>query len=168
MKSVLEETIGKGDWAIELALPYIDGETVLEHEQLIRQLIGSIFDIKTTFIAPRLLVEVRQPVVGRVANAIIRMCLHGVQSCVVRTLFPGDPALSADVKASHIILRYGDGRVIEQETTMSHDSRGGEPLIHSVTVMFDRFHVETNEWVRPGRPILSIVRPAEIPVAEVV
>jgi hypothetical protein len=166
------QNVRKTDWVIEdLTLPYIDGESEPEHRRIIKQLIESVFEVTTTFLAPRLVLYVHQPVVGRVANAVIRMCLHGIESCVVRTLVPGEPLLSADVRSSHIILRYADGRVVAQETVMTHDPHcSEEPLTHTVTVVFDKFHVETNEWVKlataHSRAVLSLVKDTGSNIAE--
>src|SRR4051812_33372533 len=110
--------VRKRDFKISFVLPMAQGEQQADYDRSLNDLIDAVYAVRPSFLAPRLFVEIRQPLTGDIANSVIRICKHGVEACRIRTLFPDRPDLSDNEDCSHIRYEYAIGQCVEQETAM--------------------------------------------------
>lgn len=120
------------------------------------ELIEAIHVVKPSFLTPRLIIEVYQPLVGSVHETVSKMCADGVDEIRINTQIPGRPDLATDDDGGHLVYRYEDGKVIDQQTTMSKDAMDGDDfMVHWLSLEFLRGAILTNEWVSEN----NVLRP---------
>lgn len=110
----------------------------------------AVYVVKPSFLAPRLLIEVYQPVVGNVHNTIIGICRNGLRSCAINTLLPNRPDLAMMDDCGHLVYSYVNGNVIEQQTIMTKDAVAGDDfMVHMLLLEFEQAEFVSNEWQKP-------------------
>ena len=120
------------------------------------ELVEAIHVVKPSFMSARLILQVYQPLVGSVHETVSDMCENGVREIRINTLIPGRPDLAVDDDSGHLIYRYEDGKVIDQETVMSKDAIDGDDfMVHHISLQFLKGSILTNEWVSEN----NILRP---------
>ncbi len=162
MPQVVVEHVRKRDFKIDFTLQLIGNERRSNVSQDQKDLSDAVYLVAPSFLAPRLSLEIRQPVIGNIANTVIRLCQHGLPLCNLRTLMPNRPDMADAEECSHLVYRYREGEVIEQETEMCKDAiEGDRMLVHTVVLVFKKWRIETNVWegqvMTKRRPALSVV-----------
>lgn len=151
MQSSEVDYVRKGDHHVELVVPHTD-------DQRIREFLNAIHIVEPSFVRSSLLIEVFQPLLGRVVNTICTMVKYGVPACTVSTLLPNRPDLSASDDRGHLTYSYQRGKIVDHRHQMTHCVKDAEDLmLHEIEIEFDEFSVTTNEW--DAKPGSSIVRP---------
>ena len=167
MPQVVAEHVRKRDFKIDFTLQLIGAERRSQVSQDQKDLSKAVYLVTPSFLSPRLTLEIRQPVIGNIANTVIRLCLHGLPLCNLRTLMPNRPDMADAEECSHLVYRYRDGKVIEQESEMCKDAiEGDRMLVHTVVLMFKKWRIETNVWegqaMAAKRPVLSIIETGRV------
>lgn len=133
-----------------------------ENAELAEEFADAVHTLKPTFLGPKLIIEVYQPIVGGVHHTIMEICQNGLPFCEVYTLIPNRPDLVLREDCGHLAYLYERGRVIDQQTILSKDAIDGENfMVHILYLEFEDCKIQTNE-LRPlhesTRPALSLVR----------
>lgn len=135
--------VRKKDFRLRVGLNPDDPEVAAEFAE-------AVYVIKPTFLTPRLLLEVYQPIIGNVQKTIIGICRNGLRSCAVNTLLPNRPDLAMLEDCGHLVYSYVNGKVVDQQTIMSKDIVAGDDfMVHLLVLEFENAEFASNEWQRP-------------------